>query len=54
MKVDTHKNLTTKQRKNSPASGLGGAFLPNVSRVVEKLWAVFNAEKKLFNSAKVA
>ena len=43
------KNLTTKQSENSPASGLDA-----LSRVVEKLWAVFNAEKKLFNSAQVA
>ena len=30
------------------------AFLSNVFRVSEKLWAVFNAEKKLFNPAQVA
>ena len=33
---------------------LDAAFLPNVFRGVEILWAVFNAEKKLFNSAQVA
>ena len=34
------KHLTTKQRKNSLACGLDAAFLPNVFRVLEKLWAV--------------
>ena len=48
------KHLTTKQRKNSPARGLDAAFLPNIFRVVEKPWAVFNPERKLFNSAQVA
>ena len=48
------EELDHKAKENSPASGLDVAFLPNVFRVVEKLWAVFNAEKKLFNSAQVA
>ena len=48
------KNLTTKQRKNSLVCGFDAAFLPNVFRVFEKLSAVFNAEKKLFNPAQVA
>ena len=47
-------NLTTKQRKNSLVCGFDAAFLPNVFQVFEKLWAVFNAEKKLFNPAQVA
>ena len=45
------KNLTTRQRKNSTACGFDTAFLPNIFRVVEKLGAVFNAEKKLFSPA---
>ena len=48
------KNLTTKQRKNSRVCGFDAAFLPNVIRVFEELWAVLNAEKKLFNPAQVA
>ena len=49
------QNFATKQRKNSLACGFDVAFLPNVFRVVEKqLWAVFKAEKKLFNPEQVA
>ena len=45
------KNLTTKQRKKSPVWGFDFGFLPNAFRVFEKLWAVFNAGKELFNPA---
>ena len=48
------KNLTTKQRKNSFVCAFDAAFLPNVFRVFEKLWAVFNSGKKLFKPAQVA
>ena len=48
------KNLTTNQRKTSQVCGFHAAFLPNVLRAFEKLWALFNAEKKLFNPARVA
>ena len=48
------KNLTTKQRKNSPVCGFDVAFLSNVFKVFEKLWAIFNTKKKLFNPAQVA
>ena len=47
------KKLTKKQRKNFLACGLDAAFLTNVFRMVEKLCAVFNADKKLFNLAQV-
>ena len=36
------------------ACGFDAAFLPIDFRVVEKLWAVFNAAKKLFNPTQVA
>ena len=41
------KNLTTKQRKNTSVCGFDAAFLLNVFRVFEKLWAMCNAGKKL-------
>ena len=41
------------QRKNSLVCGFDADFLPNVFRVFEKLWAVFNAEK-IFNPSQVA
>ena len=47
------EELDHKAKENSLACGLDAAFLPNIFRVVEKLWAVFNAEKKLLNSAQV-
>ena len=40
--------------KYSLVCGFDAAFLPNVYRAFEKLWSVFNAEKKLFNPAQVA
>ena len=48
------KDLTPKQRKNVLACGLEAAFLPNVFRVVEKLWAVFKLSvyPKIDNFAK--
>ena len=52
-KLNTEE-LDHKAKENSLACGLDAAFLPNIFRVVEKLWAVFNAEKKLLNSAQVA
>ena len=48
------KNLRTMEGKNSLVCSFDAAFLPNIVRVFEKLWAVFNAEKKLFNLAQVA
>ena len=48
------KNLTTDQRKNSLVCDFDAAFLPNILRAFEKLWALFDAEKKLFNPARVA
>ena len=45
------KSLTTKQRKNSLVCSFDAAFLPNVCWVLEKLWAMFNATKRLLNPA---
>ena len=40
------KNLTTKQRKKLPILQFDAAFLPNVFRVVEKLWTKQKSTKK--------
>ena len=40
------KNLTTKQRKKLPILRFYAAFLPNVFRVVEKLWTKQKSTKK--------
>ena len=50
----SQKNLTTKLRKSFLVCSYNAAFLPNVFRAFGKLWAVFNAEKKLFNPVKFA
>ena len=42
--------LPQSKGKNSLVSGFDAAFLPNVFRVFEKLWAMFNADKKLFTT----
>ena len=47
-------NLYTKHRKNSLVCGFDAASWPNIFRVFEKLWAVFNAGKKVFNPAQAA
>ena len=52
-KLNTEE-LDHKAKENALACGLDAAFLPNIFRVIEKLSAVFNAAKKLLNSAQVA
>ena len=43
------KNLTTKQRRKLPCLWFCCGFLAKCFQVVEKLWAVSNTKKKLFN-----
>ena len=48
--VFTHcwiEELDHKTKEKLHVSSFDAAFLPNVFQVFEKLWAVFNAEKKL-------